>query len=538
MKRSSLGCITPLGLLSMFIILLGIGGISLARGGVLFSSGPLNAQTGSVLGGVSSHAGLSSQCESCHPAPWSSDRMSDRCLECHTTIRAEFADPSSLHGILQNDQPEMDCRACHTEHNGPAASLTFVKITNFPHELVGYSLAAHTTFSDEPLLCEDCHLEKLTVFRQEICADCHISLEPEIEEQHFTVFGLNCLACHDGVDTYGTSFDHASTGFDLQGAHFDAPCQGCHPDATTLDMLAAISQRCYDCHRADDVHKGNLGADCEVCHTAESWQAVHFDHSDTGYLLVGQHSRVECIACHPNQRYAATPVTCQGCHIKDDPHEARFGIDCELCHTPLSWQEATFDHTLVDTTDCIECHLADAPVGHYPGQCSTCHTTTAWIPAFFDHDAAGAIDCQSCHARPEGHYPGQCSACHSTDAWIPAFFDHAAAGAVDCQACHTRPANHYNGQCSACHTTSSWAFVHSTGTDCQSCHTSPAGHYAGQCSSCHTINSWAFVHSAGTDCQSCHTRPSGHPSGQCSQCHNTSNWDDADGGDEGGEEDD
>jgi hypothetical protein len=577
MKKSSLGCVTPLGLVTVLIVLLVTAGIAWARGGVLFSSGPLNAQAGAVLGNVSSHAELDGQCKSCHAPFWSGEKMADRCLDCHTKVAGELDDPSALHGILKSDYPQMDCRSCHTEHNGPEASLTFLELNTFPHELVGFSLAAHNTFSDgKPVQCADCHTEKLTVLDQQVCVDCHISLRPAIEEEHFAVFDIDCLACHDGVDTYGKAFDHTSTGFALVGEHMEAPCQGCHPGATTLEMLAAAPSGCYDCHQEEDAHRGNLGQDCGACHTPLSWKESIFDHTTTGYELLGQHNKIECSACHPNQNYEGTPETCFGCHEADNPHDALYGTDCSMCHTPTSWQDVQFDHTLMDTSDCQTCHVGDAPENHYPGQCSACHTTTAWLPVSFDHDVAGATDCQSCHIgdAPVNHYPGQCSACHTTSAWKPAFFDHSVAGATDCQSCHTRPANHYSGQCSLCHSTSSWAFVHSTGTDCQSCHTRPAGHYAGQCSACHSINawrpasfnhsvagasdcqscharpanhysgqcsschstsSWAFVHSAGTDCQACHRRPSEHPGGQCSQCHNTSSWEGAEG--EGGDDD-
>jgi len=521
-------------MITVVIVLLAIGGVTWARGGVLFSSGPLNAQAGSVLGGVSSHAGLGGQCKSCHAALWSGDLMSDRCLSCHSEVSAELNDSTALHGILKDSYPEMNCRTCHTEHNGPDASLTFLTLTVFPHELVGFSLAAHSIPAEgKPIGCQDCHTEKLTVLDQGVCAACHLSFAPEIEEDHFAVFGVDCLACHDGIDTYGSAFEHASTGFVLIGAHLDTACQGCHSGATTLEMLAAAPERCFDCHEEDDAHNGRLGEDCTICHTSNRWQEIIFDHATTGYMLVGQHSTLECGACHVDQNFENTPGTCVGCHEADNPHDVLFGTDCVLCHNSVSWQDVQFDHTLIDTSDCQACHLENAPENHYPGQCSTCHTTSAWLPAFFDHESAGATDCQACHTRPAGHYPGQCSACHTTSGWLPAFFDHSAAGATDCQSCHNRPANHYNGQCSLCHSTSSWAFIHSSGTDCRACHTPPANHYSGQCSTCHSINSWAFIHSSGTDCQACHRRPSEHPGGQCSQCHTTSNWDDAEGNDEG-----
>ncbi|HLF89885.1 MAG TPA: hypothetical protein VI451_13125, partial [Anaerolineales bacterium] len=258
------------------------------------------------------------------------------------------------------------------------------------------------------------------------------------------------------------------------------------------------------------------------------------------YPLVGQHALLECTSCHVNEQYAGTPTQCVVCHQNKAPLN-HFEGDCATCHTPLSWQDATFDHALYGATDCVSCHTGDKPANHFDGQCSACHTTTAWKPASFDHSLVNATDCQSCHSddAPPNHYAGQCSACHNTSSWANVNFDHNVVNATNCQSCHgsDAPANHYAGQCSNCHTsTSNWgsvSFNHTGQTDCQACHggDAPANHYAGQCSNCHTSTSnWgsvSFSHTGQTNCSSCHTPPANHYAGQCSTCHNTSNWNDA-----------
>ena len=105
MKRNGLGCFTGSGILAGLLTLLVVTGISLARGGILFSPGALNDQTGPPLGGVSSHAQTGGECRLCHAPFWSFDRMSDRCMDCHTAIALEQVDPASLHGILLQGNP-------------------------------------------------------------------------------------------------------------------------------------------------------------------------------------------------------------------------------------------------------------------------------------------------------------------------------------------------------------------------------------------------------------------------------------------------
>ncbi|GAB4580586.1 MAG: hypothetical protein Fur0022_33280 [Anaerolineales bacterium] len=266
------------------------------------------------------------------------------------------------------------------------------------------------------------------------------------------------------------------------------------------------------------------------------------------YPLVGAHAVIKCAACHPGEQYAGTPTTCVACH-QDVLPVNHFVGDCATCHTPISWQDATFDHALYGATDCLACHTLDKPVNHFAGQCSACHSTTAWTPASFDHSLVDTSNCQSCHSgdAPANHYTGQCSACHNTSNWADVSFDHT--GQMNCAACHSddTPANHYAGQCSNCHNTQNWAdasFDHTGQTDCVACHTPPPNHYAGQCSQCHTTNTWNFNHNSNTDCLACHANDEpdedDHPNGQqCSDCHNTTDWDDADddGGSDGDDDD-
>ncbi|MBI5564661.1 MAG: cytochrome c3 family protein [Chloroflexi bacterium] len=135
-----LGCLTPLGLFAGLLTLLIVGGVALASGGAMFSPGELNAHAGESLGGVTSHAQLSDRCAACHVDPWSSEVMATRCLSCHTDVRAQLDNPQSLHSAMPDVK---QCRSCHAEHNGSTASLLRLNLTDFPHDRLPFTLAAH-----------------------------------------------------------------------------------------------------------------------------------------------------------------------------------------------------------------------------------------------------------------------------------------------------------------------------------------------------------------------------------------------------------
>ena len=55
MQRNRLGCLTGTGLITALITSLVIAGYAFASGGLMYNPGPLNAQQGETLGGVTSH---------------------------------------------------------------------------------------------------------------------------------------------------------------------------------------------------------------------------------------------------------------------------------------------------------------------------------------------------------------------------------------------------------------------------------------------------------------------------------------------------
>jgi hypothetical protein len=506
-----LGCVSASGVIAGLLALVVVVGVSLLWGGVLFSPGPLNAQAGgSTLGNVSSHAELGRRCSECHAAPWSRETMSDRCLACHTEIARQLQEPSSLHSVLGVGGPGLACYDCHPEHRGTDAPLTQVDVDAFPHEATGYALQGHRqTAAGGEFACADCHGQSLTHFDVAACADCHRGLDDAYTQTHIETFGADCLACHDGIDTYGRLFDHDGLAFPLQGRHASTGCAGCHEGARSVADLQSAPQDCFSCHAEDDAHDGQFGQDCAACHTPEGWEAATFDHAQTAFALLGKHVAVDCGDCHVDGVYQGTPQDCVSCHLEDDAHEGQFGQDCAECHTPEDWKEATFDHAQTAfpllgehvTVECGDCHLEgvyrgtpldcfschaddDAHEGQFGQDCAGCHTPEDWKAATFDHTqtafpltgahigtdclnchVGGVFSgtsqvCSACHDDPVFHLGllgSDCAACHTTEAWSPARYDrqhtfpfsHGERGPSPCLTCHPDTLSAYT--CYDCH---------------------------------------------------------------------------------------
>ncbi len=409
MKTQRLGCVSPLALISACVTLLILGISWILNGSSMFSPGSLNAQSGGNLGGVTSHAEIGQNCAACHPAPWSSETKSDRCQTCHTSIHAEIADPATLHGALLGKERKVSCKKCHPEHRGPTASLTEFDPQFFEHDVVGYSLAGHKKREDGlPFMCADCHPTSTTSFISQTCTDCHRQIDATSTNDHTSLVGDDCLACHDGLDRYG-QFVHDQTPFALSGLHQQASCSECHRSPRSVSDFVQTPAECYACHEKDDAHLGKFGTDCVQCHRAEGWTPAKFDHNLSTFKLEGRHAVVPCKECH-TQEYQGTATDCVSCHEKDDEHQGAFGKQCEACHNPSGWEDASFDHS-----------LSAFPLdgAHARVTCEDCHQNNIFIGM--------PTECAACHSDPVFHlglFVGQaCSACHTTSAWRPASYE-------------------------------------------------------------------------------------------------------------------
>jgi hypothetical protein len=507
-EAKRLGCLSGTGIVSALVTLLVLAGLYFFNGGAMFSPGALNAQAGEqTLGGVRSHAETTGRCSACHTAIWQRASMADRCLECHLEL---LLDGTDFHSVMLAQGTQVSCLECHTDHRGAQVSLTMMDMEHFPHfDAAGFSLQAHQQNADgSPFTCSACHGEKIARFELTTCQDCHQGLGAAYMDEHLTAFGSACLDCHDGKETYGKSFDHDTTTFQLVGKHASLSCLDCHSGAHSLVELQNTPQGCYECHAKDDEHDGQFGESCADCHTSQDWEQITFDHAKSVFPLTGKHQQLECQDCHAGGVFVGTPQDCAACHDTDDAHNGELGQNCAACHTTESWQDATFDHaqsafTLTGAhiraacedchTDkifkgtpdtCIACHAGDDEhQGQFGTDCAACHTTENWENASFDHSLStfaltGAhirvectdchtnqvfkgtpSACSACHADPGYHaglFGSDCESCHNTGAWVPASFDRThrfpinhGEGGNSCQVCH--PSSLSNYTCYGCH---------------------------------------------------------------------------------------
>lgn len=170
-------------------------------------------------------------------------------------------------------------------------------------------------------------------------------------------FPGDCGLCHVGEDWQHVSaefeYDHeGETGFALVGAHARATCLRCHNDRGPVQVFQA--RGCAGCH--EDVHTGQLGADCLTCHTQQSWrpEGLYGKHDQTRFPLIGVHASTACQRCHPGAevgRFTPTDTECVTCHASDlqratnPPHIALGYVDhCDRCHLPRTWEQAEINN--------------------------------------------------------------------------------------------------------------------------------------------------------------------------------------------------
>jgi hypothetical protein len=372
-----------------------------------------------------------------------------------------------------------------------------------------------------------------------------------------------CETCHS-TDSWkmrpDVPFDHAETGFSLEGQHTTVQCVSCHKDLKFVDS----AHDCTTCHI--DVHKAELGMACTRCHTQRTWKIpdMRDRHQLTRFPLLGRHATLNCEDCHAGSivhQYVGTPITCYDCHRTDfqktsNPNHAAagFSTDCGLCHKQNAFQWGTgFDHSITrfpltgahlatpcsschrtadfknTPLECFACHQSDyqsttAPnhvVGMLDHRCQTCHSATSWQPATFDHSTTKfpltgkhtTTPCATCHVG--GNYQlvySSCYACHITEYQGTTNPVHSTAGfPTTCETCHTTtvwtgatfnhtwfPQTHGNsgGVCAKCHTNTANYAVFS-------CTTAPC-HPQAQTDSTHRGRTGYVYNSA--NCYSCHSR--------------------------------
>ncbi|HLF10799.1 MAG TPA: cytochrome C [Gammaproteobacteria bacterium] len=316
-------------------------------------------------------------CVSCHVEEQYEDTP-NTCLECHRDDDTHLGTNGA------------QCQDCHTTGNWD--ELLFDHFTRS-----GFALSG----GHSGLTCESCHegnkLERQTSTE---CYGCHLD-----DDAHDGINGAACNDCHRVTEWLDVTFDHArDADFPLNGAHAELTCMSCHVEPVATALPATT---CFGCHAEDDSHQAQLGESCATCHGEVGWtQIVRFDHDLTRFPLVGRHGDAVCEDCHATHAFLDAAEQCVDCHLEDDVHERRLGLDCGLCHNPNDWLRWTFDHdrqtqfALTGAHDNLDCHA--------------CHR----------EPVAGAIElsrsCGSCHRSDDvhsGEFGQDCARCHTTESF-------------------------------------------------------------------------------------------------------------------------
>jgi hypothetical protein len=378
--------------------------------------------------------------------------------------------------------------------------------------------------------CQSCHDTEKQI-SSEKCLACHKLLGEKVQSGKGLHAGADyrkCENCH--VEHQGREynlvfwkdgqkqFDHKLAGYALKGKHWGLDCRKCHIpehiqtfrprlESEKVDLKSTflgLSQDCLGCHR--DEHRGQLGNNCQTCHTMDSWKpASLFDHSKTKFILIGKHSTVACEKCHKletDKKFTDDAdylkfdyieySDCRDCH--QDFHNDKFKQACGSCHNPVSWQNvnsAQFDHNQTNypllgkhvLVACDKCHRAGTSMkGLKFAACTDCHSD-------YHHGRFAA--------RPN---KGGCEECHTLDGYSISKFTIAEHNlskyplegshlAVPCDLCHPKIVN---GNISM-------VKFDFKSTRCLECHKNPHKNELatyineGGCELCHKTESWSSV---------------------------------------------
>lgn len=465
-----------------------------------------------------------SNCTKCHEL--GKQLQSSKCLDCHTEIRGLI---NSGRGYHSSDLVKSkNCWNCHSDHHGRDYKVIRFDSKAFSHSSAKFDLVG----KHAKLECEKCHNNSL--IKQKLskkssgtylglnknCVDCHT-------DPHQKTLGDKCISCHNN-DLFkpASNFNHNNSDFKLVGAHTSVICAKCHAVENKngkqfQKFKGIIFSSCASCHK--DIHSGKFGANCLQCHTNNSFKEFkksEFNHSKTGFQLIGAHANLDCKKCHGTSfRLKLKHDECNDCH--KDYHEGEFITNgaskhCDDCHNNNSFvpSDFTFEKHNLAKFKIEGTHLA-VP-------CKNCHMTDAkWK---FINSRTECVDCHSnFHGKEiiEKYLPSaKCQSCHKISQWNEVSFDHSKTE-------FNLLGKHSNILCSVCHTpkgkTSKSEMVFaSLVNDCLTCHNDV--HYGqfrepkrNYCLRCHDFDSWKpvkFNHA-----NAAFVLTGGHEKVSCVKCH-------------------
>lgn len=477
---------------------------------------------------ISAHEKYESECSRCHE-PFSKKQQSALCRDCHEAVDADMRASRGFHGRAPGVATR-ECVQCHAEHKGRDADIVRLDRVAFEHEHTDYPLRGEHA----SVPCQSCHAKgKKYREARSGCASCHRETDP-----HGGKLGERCDDCHSEKGWHETHFNHDETRFALRGTHQDTECVACHAAQRYKDT----PRNCAACHRAQDVHAGRYGPDCERCHTDEKWKTIRFEHDrDTKFALEGRHGDVLCESCHATNPYETKLIAaCIGCHRNDDQHRGRNGDQCGDCHDVNGWRKVSFDHDrdtrfalrgghrTIDCaachrepaarvrleSRCVSCHRSDDP--HHDGlgvRCEKCHEESGWKKLSFDHDRDTIYPLLGAHAK------ARCESCHRENAYEIKLD-------TECIGCHERDDVHRGQQgreCRRCHREDGWR--KQVRFDHDLTRFPLIGlHAAAPCEGCHSSAAFKDTQRACVDCHEQDDRHHGLLGADCASCHNANDW--------------
>ncbi len=385
-------------------------------------------------------------CASCHATEPTGARVfrgaPRACESCHADAHEQRFERQLALAASDARAAGGACGLCHSP-----TRFDEVERSRFDHShWTGFELAgAHARAT-----CEACHprsaapdefgrtfgrVASVEGARVTSCSNCHRDAHRGAFDAMYVtdVASGVCAQCH-GFESFRpalASFDHAATGFALDGAHAEASCEQCHgPSPARVDpprrlgFVAALHadalgtqgvQACAACHAdvhafaaARDVESGRaqLAQECSTCHTTSAFAQVDraaFNHlAWTGFALDGAHAATACEACHVPTREPdahgrsfgrAAGADCSACHV--DVHAGQFArggvTDCARCHDArLPLREVRFDHQR-DARFALD-------KNHEKLACAACHRPTATSDGrvVVRYKPLG-VECADCH---------------------------------------------------------------------------------------------------------------------------------------------
>jgi hypothetical protein len=315
-------------------------------------------------------------CATCHP----NERYKGTPLLCSDCHRLQ-----DVHAGRYGQK----CETCHNPSGWKRISFNHERDTKFA-----------LTGRHRVITCDTCHKGRIYEDKQKMeCVACHTK-----DDVHKTRNGPKCESCHSTEGWRTVKFDHnKDTKFALKGKHEKARCESCHRGNVQTEKPQTS---CISCHRADDVHKGQLGTNCARCHNEGGWRSkVFFDHDLTRFPLIGLHASVACEACHLASTFRGTSSNCADCH-KDPEHKGRLGPNCAQCHNPNGWTLWRFDHNTQTKFKLTGSHIR--------AECHDCHNRPVQTKISL------SMACVECHRKDDIHRGGfgsACERCHVTESF-------------------------------------------------------------------------------------------------------------------------